>query len=48
MIISLHERFGTLLPNNNDIVCNHHRNIEILLIEHFKWSCSSTGEASVL
>ena len=35
MIIKLHERCKTLLPNNNDIVCNHHRNIEFLLIENF-------------
>ena len=36
MIIKLHERFEILLPNNNDIVCNHQRHIEILLTEHFK------------
>ena len=31
-----HERdFETLLQNNND-VCNHHRNIQTLLIEIFK------------
>ena len=36
VIVNDHERdFETLLQNNNN-VCNHHRNIQTLLIEIFK------------
>ena len=36
VILNDHESdFETLLQNNND-VCNHHRNIQTLLIEIFK------------
>ena len=36
VILNDHESdFETLLQNNND-VCNHHRNIQTLLIEVFK------------
>ena len=50
--INDHENnFETLLQNNND-VCNHHRNIQSLLIEIFKIKkslCSSVrGMGSIL